>query len=90
MFFFQDIERVVFILSLFNYIPPSTPDILDVILNEIEQPQHQKDGESYPLIMLSLVYFLSLLQKYPENIIRKIINDESLLKKSGEYQLNGY
>uniref|UniRef100_A0A1B6F893 RAP domain-containing protein n=1 Tax=Cuerna arida TaxID=1464854 RepID=A0A1B6F893_9HEMI len=76
----KDMERIVFILSLYNFIPSTTPDILDIIVEELDKPQHMEAAENHQLTMLSLVYFLTLLRKYPEKHIQHLLSDKTLQK----------
>lgn len=77
-------ERIGFILSLFNYIPPSTPNILDMILEELRKPHQVLAGKGHPLTLISLLYYLTLFKKYEENQIHELMNEEALLKKYGK------
>lgn len=77
-------ERIGFILSLFNYIPPSTPNILDMILDELRKPHQVLAGKDHPLTLISLLYYLTLFKKYEENLIHELMNEEALLKKYGK------
>ncbi|KAG8244010.1 mitochondrial RNA processing [Homalodisca vitripennis] len=76
----KDMERIVFILSLYNFIPPTTPDILDIVMEELDKPQHVKAAEEHHLTILSLVYFLTLLRRYPEKHIQHLLSDDTLQK----------
>ncbi|XP_054277867.1 FAST kinase domain-containing protein 5, mitochondrial [Macrosteles quadrilineatus] len=79
----KELERIAFFLSLFNFIPPSAPNVCDLIVEQLDSPQRESELNEFPLMYLSLLYFLSLLQVHPEKHICRVIDDKRLLELYG-------
>lgn len=80
----KDIEKLVLTLSRYNFIPPSSPDILSVIVKEVQSPEREKECDFYPECLARVLYYLSLMKVYPVNLIRGVLNPEWILKTYGK------
>lgn len=79
-------ERVALLLSMYNYIPPSTPHIIDLIVQQLGLPQHVLKGEQHTTVLFSIVYFLTLLRTFPEELIQMLLSEDYLKTHFGQYQ----
>ncbi|XP_018015637.1 FAST kinase domain-containing protein 5, mitochondrial isoform X2 [Hyalella azteca] len=65
----KDIERIVFALALYNYIPPQKKDILDLFAEEIRRPERRQEINQYPKSFLSCVSYMACMGFFPNDLI---------------------
>lgn len=82
----KDIEKLVQTLSRYNFIPASSPDILSVIVREVQSPEREREHEFYPKCLAWIAYYLSLMKVYPVDLIREVLSPEWIHKTYGKHK----
>nr|CAD7430785.1 unnamed protein product [Timema monikensis] len=82
----KDIERLTFLLTLFDHDPKTEPDIFGKVLEELRSPERLVEMALYPKCLPSCVGYLSLREIYPEDLINK--NTTSLVPSRTKTKLS--
>lgn len=80
----KDLDKITQTLSLFNFIPPSSPDVLSIIVKELQSPERKPERDSYPRYLASVLYYLSLMKVYPVDLIEGVLKPEWIYKTYGK------
>nr|CAD7589297.1 unnamed protein product [Timema genevievae] len=67
----KDIERLTFLLTLFDHDPKTEPDIFGKVLEELRSPERLVEMALYPKCLPCCVGYLSLREIYAEDLINK-------------------
>lgn len=81
----QDIEKIALTLSLFSFIPLSSPDVLSVIVKELQSPERERERVCYPHCLASALYYLSVMQVYPVDLIKYVLRPQWIKETYGNY-----
>lgn len=73
----KEIERLSFLLILYNWNPSKQEDYFQRILTEIKNPS-RNDTDKYPKIFVSCVHFLAMKGIYDYDLINKIFDPNFL------------
>lgn len=65
----KDIERVVFTLMLYNYIPDNCTDILQIFAEELRRPERREEINKYPKSYISCVNYMVTMAYLPSDLI---------------------
>lgn len=65
----KDIERTVFSLMLYNYMPEERRDILQIFAEELRLPTRQKEINRYPKSFISCINYMACLGFLPADLI---------------------
>ncbi|GLV35764.1 uncharacterized protein CBL_01085 [Carabus blaptoides fortunei] len=79
----KDLERLTFVLTLFNFQPQTTPDIFETVLTELRSSRRTDEINMYPRCLTSCVHYLGLQQIYPYDLINKVLDPEFLKNTYG-------
>lgn len=60
---------MVFVLMLYNFLPPTRRDILDVFAAELRSPQRVVEINQYPKSFLSCVSYMACMGYYPQDLV---------------------
>ncbi|XP_071532074.1 FAST kinase domain-containing protein 5, mitochondrial [Panulirus ornatus] len=87
----KDIERITFALMLYNYVPPSRPDIFNQIAEELRQPERILEINHYPKCFVSCVVYLMTMGLLPQDLISAALQPSmlSLLNMNRNYSSMG-
>uniref|UniRef100_A0A1B6EGB2 RAP domain-containing protein n=1 Tax=Clastoptera arizonana TaxID=38151 RepID=A0A1B6EGB2_9HEMI len=80
----KDMERLAFILVLYNYIPKSSP-VLEVILKELDKPHRVEEIDFHKRCIVSLLCYLSLHQVYHERLIAHVLDQNWIIATYGKH-----
>ncbi|XP_068225597.1 FAST kinase domain-containing protein 5, mitochondrial [Palaemon carinicauda] len=83
----KDIERITFALMLYNYIPPSCPDIFVKIAEELRQKERISEINMYPKCFVSCVVYLVNVGLFAPDLISASLQPSmlNLLSKTTHY-----
>lgn len=87
----KDIERMTFVLMLYNYVPPSCPDIFMKIAEELRQQERISEINLYPKCFVSCVVYLVTMGIFASDLISAALQPSmlNLLSKSQHYSNMG-
>nr|XP_053656080.1 FAST kinase domain-containing protein 5, mitochondrial-like [Cherax quadricarinatus] len=87
----KDIERITFALMLYNYVPPSQPDMFNLIAKELRRPERLLEINHYPKCFVSCVVYLMTMGLLPQDLISAALQPSmlNLLKMSRNYTSMG-
>ncbi|KAK3876256.1 hypothetical protein Pcinc_018943 [Petrolisthes cinctipes] len=87
----KDIERLTFALMLYNYVPPSRPDIFNLVAQELREPERVPEINHYPKCFVSCVVYLTTLGLFPQDLISAALQPSmlNLLSMSRHYSSMG-
>ncbi|XP_076054954.1 FAST kinase domain-containing protein 5, mitochondrial [Oratosquilla oratoria] len=74
----KDIERLTFVLMLYNFIPPSCPDIFNKIAEELRKPERVFEINHYPKCFVSCVVYLVIMGLLPVDLISAALQPSML------------
>ncbi|XP_027228718.1 FAST kinase domain-containing protein 5, mitochondrial [Penaeus vannamei] len=83
----KDLERLTFALMLYNFIPPSRPDIFALIADELRRPERISEINHYPKCFVSCVVYLVTMGVFPPDLISAALQPSmlSLLSMNQHY-----
>ncbi|KAF2365448.1 FAST kinase-like protein subdomain 2 [Trinorchestia longiramus] len=79
----KEIERIVFVLMLYNFLPTHKENILEVFAKELRRPERQKEINLYPKSFLSCVSYMACMNFYASDLLSRALHPsmvESLQK----------
>uniref|UniRef100_A0A2P2I2P3 FAST kinase domain-containing protein 5 n=1 Tax=Hirondellea gigas TaxID=1518452 RepID=A0A2P2I2P3_9CRUS len=79
----KDIERMSFVLLLYNFTPPARPDIYEVFSEELRKPERRPEINQYPKAFLSCVTYLASMGILPHDLISSALQP-SFVKSLGK------
>lgn len=79
-------DRILFILELYNYDPQTEPNIFDVIIQELYQ--RKEEIQMYPKNMISAINYLTLRKIYVFDLLNEILSKEFLKYTFSRYNIN--
>lgn len=79
----KDIERIIFIMTLYNYRPKYIENFYDIIIQELRK--RDDEIEKYPRCLISSMHYLSIMELYPKDLIRRVLKPEFLSHTYGNY-----
>lgn len=82
----KDIERLTFVLMLYNCVPPSRPDIFALLAEELRKPERIMEINHYPKCFVSCVVYLVTLGFFPQDLISAALQPSMLKLLSSEYK----
>ncbi|KAG7167652.1 FAST kinase domain-containing protein 5, mitochondrial-like isoform X2 [Homarus americanus] len=87
----KDIERITFALMLYNYVPPSRPDIFMLIAEALRCPERLLEINHYPKCFVSCVVYLMTMGILPQDLISAALQPSmlNLLNMSRHYSAMG-
>ena len=76
----KDLERITFVLMLYNFIPPDQPDILEIITDELRKQERKEEISQYSRCFVSCVVYLVTMGHMPHDLISAALHP-SMLKQ---------
>ncbi|XP_045603392.1 FAST kinase domain-containing protein 5, mitochondrial [Procambarus clarkii] len=74
----KDIERITFVLMLYNCVPPSQPDIFGLIAEELRRPERVFEINHYPKCFVSCVVYLATMGLFSQDLISAALQPSML------------
>lgn len=85
----KDLERLALSYGTFVYTPQVGGDLFDKIIDELRSPKRETEINDHGRSFACCVSYLTLLNKYPEDLINKVLNEEFLLQTYGNLYMIG-
>ncbi|VEN62148.1 unnamed protein product [Callosobruchus maculatus] len=84
----KDIERILNILTMFNYDPKTEPDIFQCCYNEIHSSQRVSEIIKYNRCLVSALHYLSYKNLYSYQLMDRVLNVEYITEVYGKSAKN--
>uniref|UniRef100_A0A6P7F9H3 FAST kinase domain-containing protein 5, mitochondrial n=1 Tax=Diabrotica virgifera virgifera TaxID=50390 RepID=A0A6P7F9H3_DIAVI len=81
---FKDIERVLNVLSMFNYDPKTNPDIFKACYEEIHKTERLAETVRYARCLACALNYLSLRNMYSHELMNRILDEEYITSVYGK------
>ncbi|KAF7286287.1 hypothetical protein GWI33_006160 [Rhynchophorus ferrugineus] len=80
----KDIERILHVLSTFNYVPKLDQDFVDLAYKEIHKPSRMSEIDDYPRCLPCALNYLSLLGRYSYTYMDKLLDTDYITRMFGK------
>ncbi|CAH1953484.1 unnamed protein product [Acanthoscelides obtectus] len=84
----KDIERILHVLTMFDYDPKTLPDIFHSCYNELHSTERADEFISYNRSLVSALHYLSLKNMYSYQLLDKILREEYITEVYGKAAKN--
>nr|CAI5862396.1 unnamed protein product [Callosobruchus analis] len=84
----KDIERILNILTMFNYDPKTEPDIFQCCYKEIHSSERVNEVIKYNRCLISALHYLSYKNMYSYQLMDKVLNVEYITEVYGKSAKN--
>lgn len=81
----KDIERILNVLSMFDYDPKTDPDFFRACFNELHREERTRESIKYPKCLVCSLNYLSLRNIYSYQLMDKVLDHEYIRTIYGEY-----
>ncbi|XP_063231081.1 FAST kinase domain-containing protein 5, mitochondrial [Bacillus rossius redtenbacheri] len=72
----KDIERMIFVLTLFNYVPECAPDFFEQVTAEIQNSTRESEIHQYPRNLAYCLNYLSFKGIYLTDLLHKVMSQQ--------------
>jgi len=70
----KEIEKVVYTLALFNYIPRVECDVFAAVTEELNREERENELKEHPKTLVAILHYLALLQRCPLNHLPTVLD----------------
>ncbi|XP_067002215.2 FAST kinase domain-containing protein 5, mitochondrial [Anabrus simplex] len=72
----KDLERLAFVLTLYNYDPHTDPCIFSQIANELSSPNRKEEFASFPKCVPRCLHYLTIKDIFLDDLISQVLDPE--------------
>ncbi|KAJ8954160.1 hypothetical protein NQ318_005754 [Aromia moschata] len=84
----KDIERLLNVLTLFDFVPKTEPDLHQAALGALHAEEREKEYILYPKCLPSSLYYLSLRNIYSYDLMNKVLDKDYITETYGKTAKN--
>ncbi|VVC98656.1 unnamed protein product [Leptidea sinapis] len=84
----KDIERLVLTFGTFSLEPKTKRNFIETVLSELRKPIREDEIKIHGRSFACCVSYLGLLQSYPLDLMKRVLNKEFLLSNYGKHCLS--